>query len=83
MSIDREKAPVRFDSQATRVEVEEDPTHTHDGCSEKAPRFSFNQASPPDNPYNPVRGLKVQSRIFNLPKACTVRRPYARAGFRI
>ena len=47
MSTDREKTPTRLDSQETRVNVEEDfqPPSV-------LGRFSFNQASLPDNTYN-------------------------------
>jgi len=52
--LDREKSPIRFDSQETRVEIES--THERDAgrnLNESFVRFSFNQAS--DNAYNPVR----------------------------
>jgi hypothetical protein len=54
-SLDREKSPIRFDSQETRVEIES--IHERDegwNSNEPFPRFSFNQAS--DNAHNPVRG---------------------------
>ncbi|KAF8154424.1 hypothetical protein B0H34DRAFT_660573 [Crassisporium funariophilum] len=69
MSSDIERCPARLDSQATKVETEvegeENDLHTHSNwCStEKLARFSFNQASPPDNPYTSAR---LPSRIPNL-----------------
>jgi len=58
---DREKTPTRLDSQETRVNVEEDfqPRSV-------LGRFSFNQASLPDNSYNPVRALMSRIPTFGL-----------------
>ncbi|KDR79392.1 hypothetical protein GALMADRAFT_137234 [Galerina marginata CBS 339.88] len=68
MSVDLERRPARLDSQATKVEAEaEEEFHRPSldrGSAEKLPRFSFNQASLPDNPYNPAP--RRQSRNPNL-----------------
>ncbi len=55
MSLDREKSPVRLDSQETRVEIETIHDRDEGDSDEPFPRFSFNQAS--DNAHNPVRGI--------------------------
>lgn len=59
MSTDREKTPTRLDSQETRINVEEDfqPPSV-------LGRFSFNQASFPDNSYNPVWAPYVTNTHF-------------------
>ena len=60
MSIELDRRPTRFDSQVTKVNIDEDEGHTYasqHGSAEKLPRFSFNQGSVPDNPYNPVGRL--------------------------
>jgi len=61
MSIELDRRPARLDSEVTKVNIGEDEGHvaytSRNGSSEKLPRFSFNQGSIPDNPYNPVSGL--------------------------
>lgn len=57
MSLELDRRPTRLDSQVTKVNTNEDEGHTYasrHGSAEKLPRFSFNQGSIPDNPYNPV-----------------------------
>jgi hypothetical protein len=57
MSIELDRRPTRFDSQVTKVNINEKDDHAYSsrhGSTEKLPRFSFNQGSIPDNPYNPV-----------------------------
>ncbi|KAF8960793.1 hypothetical protein BDZ97DRAFT_1905772 [Flammula alnicola] len=63
MSTDLERNPIRLDSDATRVKLdEEDIAQAYSiRCSnEKLPPFSFNQASTPDKPYNPVMAVNVR-----------------------
>ncbi|PPQ90832.1 hypothetical protein CVT25_011974 [Psilocybe cyanescens] len=66
MSLDLERRPVRLDSQATKIEGQEEHVSTHEAIysTEKHPRFSFSQLSIHDHPYNPAP--RRQSRIPNL-----------------
>lgn len=68
MSIDLERQPpVRFDSQATKVEDEEESDEKTSRSESDGPRFSFSHASHSDNPYSvslSVQGCTIYSSFI-------------------
>lgn len=60
MSSEADRRPTRLDSHTTKVEAKEEPSESIQYSIEKQPRFSYNQPSLPDNPYNPVCSFLIR-----------------------